>query len=463
MPNRPRHVYLLAAAAALHVCLAAGFYSVGRLGLVPEIIDPDGMLRAFGDSYQYQKEAALLVDKLASQGWWSWMTTPVLLHVKLASILLALCRPVFGFSVLSIEPLNLLYYLLILICIYKLGENIFDGQTGIIAAGAVALWPSFLVHTLQLLKDSLFIAATLALLLVVSGWLTKTYGWRRGLVMGLAGGVLIVLMALVRPEFKVMVVVVVALALVLLCVRQLCAGRFLPGNLLAAGIVLLLLLPSAYLGVMRFKSIKSIVPVSPPVAAADDAEMSHSDGVENKTGGRESSDDKQLGWWMFLRSRADRAALRVGAIRQNFVNGYPDSHSTIDADVLLTDAADVLRYLPRACAVGFLAPFPDTWFAYSPRVGMTGKSISAVETLIMYAVQILAVVGLFQARHSLSAWLLFLIAAIGVTTLGLVVANVGALYRQRYVFWFLFIILGARGGIYLWSLLRRRRRKVVET
>lgn len=471
--NRPQRLYLLAAAAALHLCLSAGLHLVGRLNLLPEIVDRDGLIKAFADNYLYQKEAALLSGKLTQEGFWAWLTAPALPHVKLYSILFALFGPALGHSVLSVEPLNLLYYLSILILVYKLGENIFDGQTGMIAAGAVALWPSFLVHTLQLLKDSLFIAAALALLLVASGWLTKAYGRREGLVTGFAGGVLIVLLALVRPEFKVMVLAVVSLALMLLFVRQMRDRRLLPGNLLSAAVVVLLLLPSTYLGVTRFRGIKRAPPASSTVTT--DAEMSQPAEVENKTAAVESKatgaglagegqmgGEGQVGWLAFLRSGADSAASRLGAIRHNFVVGYPDSNSTIDGDVAFDDAADVLRYLPRACVVGFLSPFPDTWFASSPRVGLTGKSISAVETLVMYAVQILAIFGLFQSRRSTAAWLLFLVAAIGVTTLGLVVANAGALYRQRYLFWFLFIILGARGAVHVSASLRRGRRAASE-
>lgn len=40
-------------------------------------------------------------------------------------------------------------------------------------------------------------------------------------------------------------------------------------------------------------------------------------------------------------------------------------------------------------------------------------------------------------------WLLFLVATIGTVALGLVVMNAGALFRLRYVFWILFIIMAA--------------------
>jgi hypothetical protein len=42
-------------------------------------------------------------------------------------------------------------------------------------------------------------------------------------------------------------------------------------------------------------------------------------------------------------------------------------------------------------------------------------------------------------------WFVFLIAAVGLLALGLVVVNAGALYRIRYVFWMLLIVIAAEG------------------
>ena len=41
-------------------------------------------------------------------------------------------------------------------------------------------------------------------------------------------------------------------------------------------------------------------------------------------------------------------------------------------------------------------------------------------------------------------WLLFLVATIGMLALGLVVVNAGALYRIRYVFWMMLIVIAAQ-------------------
>jgi len=63
----------------------------------------------------------------------------------------------------------------------------------------------------------------------------------------------------------------------------------------------------------------------------------------------------------------------------------------------------------------------------------------------MYAFELLALAAVFRPPRRLAAWLLFLVSAFGMTVLGLVVPNVGALYRFRYTFWVLIIVLGAKG------------------
>ena len=50
---------------------------------------------------------------------------------------------------------------------------------------------------------------------------------------------------------------------------------------------------------------------------------------------------------------------------------------------------------------------------------------------------------MWRNRRRSELWLLFLVAAIGTIALGLVVVNAGALYRLRYVFWIMFVIMAA--------------------
>jgi hypothetical protein len=54
-------------------------------------------------------------------------------------------------------------------------------------------------------------------------------------------------------------------------------------------------------------------------------------------------------------------------------------------------------------------------------------------------------------------WFLFSVAAMGITALGLVVANVGTLYRLRYVFLMFLIILAAEGAAHAFDRLLKAR------
>jgi hypothetical protein len=130
----------------------------------------------------------------------------------------------------------------------------------------------------------------------------------------------------------------------------------------------------------------------------------------------------------------------------------PDLRSPIDRNVRFNSVADIIRYLPRAVVIGFFAPFPGMWFSSGTEVGSVGRFLSGLETAFTYLIECLALAGLWRARKQLEAWLLFFILGMGVVALGLIVNNIGALYRLRYSFWILIVVLGA-GGV---NLLRHR-------
>lgn len=136
---------------------------------------------------------------------------------------------------------------------------------------------------------------------------------------------------------------------------------------------------------------------------------------------------------------------RLAQRRENFIAHYKDYGSNLDGEVAFRTTSDIVRYLPRAAAVGLFAPFPAMWFDQGDRLGRSGRLLGGLETLMFYFFAILAVVCIWHERKNPSAWLLLLISVVNCVALGLVVTNVGALFRLRYVFWMLVIILGAEG------------------
>jgi hypothetical protein len=449
---------LLAAAGLLHLTMAVGLFVVGRAQVAPGFIDRDGIISSFAfDSYEYQRGAARLTEVLRQEGLAAWAAEQEPLHVKLISLQFALLRPLFGHSALSAEPLNLFCYLAVVWLTFGIGREVGGEREGVLAAAVVALWPTLLLHSLQLLKDPLFIAGALALVLCVTTWLTRTYSPARGLATGALTAVAVSLLLLIRVNFVAIIFALALLGFALLVVRQLAEGRALYWNmasplLILAGGALLLFFQAGH-AVEKFKQhpsdaggrvkessdAKILIPTEvfylprtikgPPVTAA----------------GR-------------TRAAADRAAFRIGTARSKFAATYSDSGSLIDQDVKFRDLGDLLSYVPRAFQIGLWSPFPNTWGAAGGRVGSAGKLLSGAETLLIYVCELLAIVAVLRAPRRLAAWLLLSITVFGVTMLGLVVPNVGALYRFRYTFWVLLIILGAIGlGHVISSSLRRLR------
>jgi len=105
--------------------------------------------------------------------------------------------------------------------------------------------------------------------------------------------------------------------------------------------------------------------------------------------------------------------------------------------------------------IGYLAPFPNMWLGTGLQVSRAGRRLSGVEMLGVYLIEGLAMVGLWKGRRRFAVWFLWLVSAMGLTSLGLVVLNIGALYRLRYIFIILLLVLAAGGATSVVQYLRR--------
>jgi len=413
-----RPVLFLAAAALLHISVAAAVFAVGRYQLMPAQFRADGLGEFASDCFPYQDEAVELVSVLRTQGLTTWATWPTQLHVRLYSLPLSVLSRWMGFSVLAIEPLNLFYYLAILALVFRLGKEVFDYRAGLLATTIVALWPSLLLHTTQLLRDPLLLVVVLILILAITRGLKRDYPWHRGVLVGILTALAIVVIRIVRVPMWDLTILMVGLFAVFLLARLVRERRLLIGNvglaaIMIAAIVVTPHFQSAFRNQQHTTARRRILPEQIQALPLVD----------------------QIG----LR----RAAFGLEAADPERITSAPGS--VIDPDVHLNGRADIIRYLPRAAAIGFFAPFPNMWLSSGAEVGFSGRFLSGVETLFTYALECFALAGLWRARKQLAAWLLFAIVGIGTVALGLVVNNIGALYRLRYSFWVLIVVLGAGG------------------
>jgi len=105
------------------------------------------------------------------------------------------------------------------------------------------------------------------------------------------------------------------------------------------------------------------------------------------------------------------------------------------------NAAAELSEQIRATNLGLWAPFPNSWISAGRRVGNAGKLLASGETFFIYLCQVLAVWAVMREPRRLALWFLLAIATWGVTALALVVPDVGALYRLRYAFWVMVMVM----------------------
>jgi hypothetical protein len=409
--------YLLLAA-AIHIALTTTIFLAGHFRVLPNTFNEDGIGITFAiDSTSYKELATRMADELHTNGFAAWVRARAPLHSRLHSISFAIFGRLLGQNILAAEPLNLFYYLGILACVYGLGRLIFRPATGLLAATIVSLWPSFLLHSTQLIRDPLSILCLLGLMIVLVLLLRQQFSWAQVIGLGVAGAILVTLFWLSRGNMWNVVLVALALAAALLTYRMMKQKKFMAGNTLGMLLIILatLLVPS------RLES-TTLPGVRPPVtslAIPSASQPAPPDGIWARAG-------KQIA--------ERRAGFRF----------YRTHASDIDRDVRFANATDVLKFIPRAAVIGLFAPFPRMWIEPGS-FGRAGRILSGLETLAVYFLYVAAAFCLWQQRRNLGMWLLFSVSAIGMLALGLVVVNAGALYRLRYVFWIMLIVIAAEG------------------
>jgi hypothetical protein len=404
----------------LHLLATTTIFIIGRFGLMPSQFDRNGVGEFAADGRIHQLDAVNLTARLGGEGIGAWLSAVAPLHVRLYSLSQVLLSRWFGFNILSIEPINLLYYLAILAMVYKLTKILFERRAAFLAAATVGLWPTFLLHTTQPLRDSLLITLVVAFFLIVTGLLTLKFSWSQTLIASGVGALVLLMIWIVRLAMWDIMRAVVGIACVLILARLLIERRLLIGNVLTAAVFVLAIwiIPQGNT-LLQFTEKREADVSSGRVLIAEKV--------------------VDLSLWARITERRD------GFIKRQHSPDYR-AGSDIDNDVSFNGRGDVIRYLPRAAAIGLFAPFPNMWFGSGLLVGRTGRWLAGAEMLLTYLMEALAVIGLWKKRRELAVWLLALSVILGVTALGLIVTNIGSLYRLRYGFWILIVVLGA-GGI----------------
>ena len=156
-------------------------------------------------------------------------------------------------------------------------------------------------------------------------------------------------------------------------------------------------------------------------------------------------------WW--LPAAIDDRLFSLVALRNRWEEN--EGGSTVDQDVMPESPGEVLAYLPRLLAVGFLAPFPGQWFEDGSfeSTSIMRRAVG-IEMMLVYVTWVGLALSIWRWRASLELW--FILAYGGVHTLALAftIPNIGSLQRARYGFLMVLVALGIAGAT---SILSRGR------
>lgn len=425
---------LFVVAAIWHITFAGVIFLVGRSQVLPQTFDTNGIGVSFAiDSRSYRIEAEDLAQLLHQRRLRDWVKYNASFHVKVYSLSCAILGNLVGFNILAVEPLNLVCYLSILWLVYSIARETFDRNVARLATIFIGLWPSLVLHTTQMLRDAVFIPSMLLLVLALLLCVTRTLSMKPGALVASAGGVGVLLLWLCRGDMWEMVLMILLTWAGMCALDQLSKRRLVAGKTLA----IFLMLPIAFLiprVVPTYRQSNQVL-LTPP-NATQSGEV-NGDSLTSLNRNPTEATEPHAPW--------SKLARRVGLLRHKFITTYPLAGSNLDTKVELRGVADVVRYLPRAILVGFCAPFPNMWFTEGAQVGLAGRLISGAEMFIMYLMLGLVAFALVDQRNRLSFWLLFFIASVGCIALGYVVVNISSLYRMRYAFFIILIILGMKG------------------
>ena len=336
--------------AILHIVFVVAIYSAGHYKILPNMFNENGALASAGSDVLYYWDDFPRLKQSLDEGNFSVLfdaTTQI--HIRLYMLSYVVLYPLFGNTVLSLEGMNLILYLLIIFLTYKIGEKCFDGKTGVLASIIVGLLPSLLLHTSQPLRDTLFIVLMLAYTSLLYTFFDKGLNLLRAIILAIGGVLLLGLLWLIRDNITLLYLAMAGTCLGLLLLKTL--QKPVKKEFIYNFACLLVLL----IGILFIpKLLQNYLPEKRE-ATLEQAQL-----LEEFTNHQNDYDElKFVKQVQFLRFKA-------GVL-------YPDAGSNIDSDVQFSNAVDVIAYLPRALEIGIFSPFPNYWFSDGKIYGKTDR------------------------------------------------------------------------------------------
>ncbi|MFZ5997973.1 MAG: hypothetical protein ACOYW7_10860 [Nitrospirota bacterium] len=414
--------------------------------ILPQWHAGDGLLASYFDSITAHKIADSLAERIHHEGWSVWELRPRMqgqAGIAAAIYALTIPKPWVLIPLLAVLCATATFTLFLAI-----NSLVSDQRVSLLAVFPFFLYPSALSWYTQLLKDGYLIAGVS---MMVYGWvvighdkLSKQRG--KGVLIAIA---LIVsgtaAVWIVRPYMvKIMYLAsfVISLLLTVVTIARYSRRQIDRSALLTVVTVIWV----ALFAMTPFKSNESSISehsehIYEQIGTTQP--MKHGESPPETSHSMESV--SRLTAWINARF------IPIIQARKGFQN-IPNAiaASNIDSDIKLETTMDVMLYLPRAVQLAFLAPFPVHWFGEgSMEANTMMRRVTAFEMLGVYFAMFFFPYAVWHWRKNVELWIILIFCVPPLLIQGIVVVNIGTLYRMRYGFIMTLVAIGLAGFITL--------------
>ncbi|TCV84277.1 murein biosynthesis integral membrane protein MurJ [Sulfurirhabdus autotrophica] len=405
------------------------------LPLIPSLHAGKGLMT--NDAAYFHSVAVTLADAINQHGWGSWKLWPAPPGAMGNVGLLAALYVLFGNDPSLIIPINAAVHASGGVLIYLITRRLWEGNVGnvagVIAACLFITFPSALNWYGQLHKDGY---AILGILLVLYSWVwyIDQPGKLKDAIRLALGSLLgILLIDFVRPYILNLLMIAIMGFVVGMLFFSIFTKKLERQYSHAAFAIVVF----ALVVISSVISIK-LLPSSASINVENDSEI-----VANMY---ESCPELKKWQWHaneYLPEKFEHYLEAAARVRAFSICKGASARSQIDSDRSPNSFLSVLAYMPRSLEISLLAPFPTTWVQNISAM----KLVGVMETAIWYLIIPGVLLALYY-RPTPKIILSLVFATVFLAIYGFVTPNVGTLYRIRFPYLFVFIVVGALGWTY---------------
>ncbi len=425
-PNQQTHItFILWVVFFCYAICAALIFQALLLPHLSSIQTGSGSIS--NDAVYFDSVASSLASEIKANGWSSWRLYPADGAPGNVAILGAL-YVLFGHDPALAIPINAAIHALGGVLVFMLARELASKESigtyaGIIAGSLFVIFPSALVWYGQNHKDGYAIAGMLLILLVWVKALKKPVNNRSWYGLALGNLVAITLVGIVRPfglKLLLIAFIGILLAVVVNAIlrRKLSTEKKLIGFFLIVAVMLL----------GGYKTTVILGGLQSDRAYANWQDQSNGAWKWENSAFLPNSIENSI-----ETAAKTRAGLIVYGVRLK-------AKSMIDEDIMPHNVLETLAYLPRALQVSLFAPFPSTWLA---NISMT--RLVAVGEMFVYYLCLPGIIMLLYYNRKPAVWMVIYFACFFLLIYGFTQANLGTLYRYRYAYQLVLLMLGVLG------------------